>query len=81
MMKFPLTAMALALFMFSASALAGSVADFETGFRDTYATYRTALFGTNSGDAHKSKRAIGDFGDRWRDLISENGSVPPPGRS
>ena len=78
MTKLSLTAMPLALFVLCASALAGPMADFETGFRDIYASYRKALFATNSGDAEKSRRAIGDFASRWRDLVDKNASTPPP---
>lgn len=77
-MKLSLTTIPLALVLLSASALAGPMADFESGFRTTYASYRTALFATNSGDADKSKRALSDFDNSWRDLVSRNGSAPPP---
>jgi len=69
---------ALALVVLSSAAFAGPMADFETGFRNTYAGYRMALFATNSGDPDKSKRAIGDFETSWRALVSQNGSAPPP---
>jgi hypothetical protein len=78
-MKRSLTAISLIVALASSSsAFAGPMADFETGFRDTYASYRMALFATNSGDAGKSKHAIGEFDTRWRDLVSQNGSAPPP---
>ncbi|MDP2731799.1 MAG: hypothetical protein Q8O63_01605 [Hoeflea sp.] len=77
-MKLSLTTLPLALVFLASTAFAGPVADFETGFRDTYASYRMALFATNSGDPDKSTRAIGDFDSRWRDLVSQNGSAPPP---
>lgn len=78
-MKRSLTAISLIIALASASsALAGPVADFEAEFRDTYASYRMALFATNSGDASKSKHAINDLNARWGGLVSRNGSTPPP---
>ncbi len=78
-MKRSLSAISLIVAMAStSSALAGPMADFETGFRDTYASYRMALFATNTGDAEKSKHAISELGTRWDKLVSENGSTPPP---
>jgi len=77
-MKIQLTALPLILALASSSAFAGPVADFEAGFRETYGSYRMALFATNSGDAGKSIKAIGEFETRWRDLVSKNGTTPPP---
>ncbi|MBU2484556.1 MAG: hypothetical protein KKG78_05670 [Alphaproteobacteria bacterium] len=78
-MKHALTAVSLIVALTAASfALAGPVADFETGFRTTYASYRMALFATNTGDAEKSKHAIGEFDSRWDALVSESAATPPP---
>jgi soluble cytochrome b562 len=78
MMKRTLTSLTLTLALATSAALAGPMADFETGFRTTYASYRMALFATNTGDADKSKHAIGEFDTRWRDLVSQSLSSPPP---
>ena len=78
-MKHALTAVSLIVALAaSSSAFAGPVADFEAGFRDTYASYRMALFATNTGNADKSKHAIGEFDSRWDALVSENAKTPPP---
>lgn len=78
-MKHALTTLSLiAALTAASSALAGPMADFEAGFRTTYASYRMALFATNTGDAEKSKHAIGEFGSRWDNLVSENATTPPP---
>lgn len=78
-MKHALTAVSLIVALAaSSSALAGPVADFEAGFRATYASYRMALFATNTGDVDKSKHAIGAFDSRWDALVSGNATTPPP---
>lgn len=78
-LKHALTAVSLVVALAaSSSAMAGPVADFEAGFRATYASYRMALFATNTGDADKSSQAISAFDSRWEALVSENGATPPP---
>jgi len=59
-------------------ALAGPVADFEGDFAGMYASYRGALFATNSGDAAKSGKALGALDSAWAALTTEYGTTPPP---
>lgn len=77
-MKKKLTLMSLALVLASSVAFAGQFADFETGLRQTYASYRMALFATNSGDKEKTEKAVNQFDRNWGDMVSRYGSNPPP---
>jgi hypothetical protein len=70
--------LSLAFCAFGAPAFAGPVSDFETSFDEMYATYRTALFATNSGNAEKSAQAVQGLGQQWQSLMATYGQAPPP---
>ncbi len=63
---------------FVGSALAGPVADFEAAYDGAYASYRTALFATNSGDAAKSVGALTQLDAGWAALMAQYRASPPP---
>lgn len=77
MKKLSLSVALLALLM-SGAVSAGPVSEFEAAFSDAYASYRTALFATNSGDAAKSQLALQAFDDKWAALMSSHAASPPP---
>ncbi len=84
MKKLSSSAALLALLM-SGAALAGPVSEYEAAFSEVYASYRTALFVTNSGDAAKSsgdaaksRLALQAFDDKWAALMSRYAASPPP---
>lgn len=77
-MKPKLILISLALALASSAAFAGPFADFETGLRQTYASYRMALFATNSGNKDKTETAIGDFDKSWGEIVARYGPTPPP---
>ncbi|WP_137701204.1 hypothetical protein [Marimonas lutisalis] len=62
---------------FANPANAGPVADFEAQYRDAYASYRAALFTTNSGDAAAAEKATNSFSEKWQALIDAWGNPPP----
>lgn len=66
------------LALHSAPGSAGPVTDFETSFSDMYASYRSSLFATNSGNAEASEKAIGGFGIKWDALTATYAATPPP---
>ncbi|MDQ2090620.1 hypothetical protein [Marimonas arenosa] len=70
--------LALALLFAPLAATAGPVADFETAYRDAYATYRKALFLTNSGDTAGSAEAAHALSDKWTALRDSWEAAPPP---
>lgn len=59
-------------------ALAGPFADFESQLREAYATYRTALFQTNSGKAEDSAKALAEVARQWDGLRADWAAGPPP---
>jgi hypothetical protein len=60
------------------AASAGPVSDFEASYRGMYATYRAALFATNTGDPAKATAALTHFADEWTTLTSTYAAAPPP---
>ena len=77
-MKHRLVRPLLALALTIGAAHAGPVQDFEAALRGSYATYRTALFATNTGDAAKSAKAMAAFADSWGGLSATYSKTPPP---
>lgn len=73
-----LTNAAFSVWIISGAAAAGPVTDFEVAFSDAYASYRTALFATNSGDAVKSQQVLQAFDEKWAALVSNYAASPPP---
>lgn len=71
-------ATALFLSIGVAPALAGAVSEFETAYNTAYASYRTALFATNSGDATKSSGALKQLDGNWTALAVQYLASPPP---
>jgi soluble cytochrome b562 len=67
-----------ALMISTTCAIAGPVADFDKAFADVYAAYRVALFTTNTGDGEKSKKALGQFTEKWTAMTGEYSKSPPP---
>ncbi|MGB8818536.1 MAG: hypothetical protein WCC66_11510 [Rhizobiaceae bacterium] len=68
----------LALAASTASAFAGTVADFEKALQGAYADYRAALFMTNMGKADESSKAVASMSAKWADIEKTWGSSPPP---
>jgi hypothetical protein len=60
------------------AASAGPVSDFEASYRGMYATYRAALFATNTGDPAKATSALTHFADERETLTSTYAAAPPP---
>ena len=77
-MSFRFAVIPLVVSLQCSAAFAGPVADFEGAFSGMYASYRAALFATNSGDAAKSAKALGAFDGAWADLVGDYGQTPPP---
>lgn len=73
-----LLALPIALVLQGAAAFAGPIAEFEQKFDAMYASYRMALFATNTGDAEKSAKALGAFDMKWAGLAAEYARTPPP---
>jgi len=71
-------AMAVVLAAIGTVGWAGPAAQFDAAFRDVYASYRAALFPTNSGDSAKSEAAIGSLEAGWSAIEAEYGDAPPP---
>jgi len=61
-----------------APVLAGPVTDFDDAYDVAYASYRTALFATNSGDADKSDGALKQLDSTWKGLTAKYLASPPP---
>ncbi|MGO4910378.1 hypothetical protein ACEN2J_18880 [Pseudorhodobacter sp. W20_MBD10_FR17] len=59
-------------------AFAGPVAEFDAAFDGMYASYRVALFATNSGNAEKSAAAMAGMEQQWQGLLASYGQTPPP---
>ena len=59
-------------------AFAGPFADFEGQLRQAYATYRAALFQTNTGEAEGAARALAGLAQKWDGLNAEWAASPPP---
>lgn len=59
-------------------ATAGPVTDFESAFRQAWASYREALFRTNSGDATAAADALSRFDEQWAALMETWRDAPPP---
>jgi len=59
-------------------ALAGPFADFESQLRDAYATYRAALFQTNTGKEDGSAKALAGLARKWDGLSADWAASPPP---
>ena len=59
-------------------ALAGPFVDFENQLRDAYATYRAALFQTNTGTAEGSAKALAGLARKWDGLSADWAASPPP---
>jgi hypothetical protein len=57
---------------------AGSGADFDAAYDKAYASYRTALFATNTGDATKSVGALKQLDSNWTELMAAYRLNPPP---
>jgi hypothetical protein len=72
----PLAALCFASVLTAAHA--GPVQDFENQLRGSYASYRAALFATNSGDAAKSAKALDGFGQSWSGIAGSYAKAPPP---
>jgi len=66
------------LSLIAAPVIAAPVTDFEAAYDTTYASYRTALFATNMGDAAKSIDALGLLDSNWTGLITQYRASPPP---
>jgi hypothetical protein len=64
-----LSSNALIVAPLSASAYAGPMADAETALRGAYASYRVALFATNSGIAEKCAISLESFANDWADVM------------
>lgn len=73
-----LLATAFVLSLNAASVAAGPVADFEAAYDTAYASYRTALFATNTGDAAKSIGALQQLDRNWTGLMAQYRASPPP---
>ncbi|MGB5557957.1 MAG: hypothetical protein WBN04_08080 [Paracoccaceae bacterium] len=73
-----LAALAVSVLGSSGAAMAGPNADFNATFSDTYASYRSALFATNSGNPEKSQQALDTFDAKWTALLSDYSATPPP---
>lgn len=73
-----LSAAAIAIILSTVFAEAGPVRDFDESFADAYASYRMALFATNSGDTEKSNRALDSFSGKWTRLATNYLASPPP---
>lgn len=57
---------------------AGAFRDAEMQLRDAYASYRTALFATNSGNAQATAGAMTAFEAKWTALSADWSAAPPP---
>jgi hypothetical protein len=77
-MSRPFRSAALALFLLTGTVQAGPVAEFEAEFRPLYASYRAALFHTNSGKTDLATEALTKLADGWAALGAEYGATPPP---
>ncbi len=73
---FPLATFGFAIALTAAQA--GPVQDFESILRQSYGSYRTALFATNSGDAAKSAKALDGFAQSWSGIAGTYAKAPPP---
>ncbi|MCG6901233.1 MAG: hypothetical protein LJE68_00990 [Rhodobacter sp.] len=77
-MSFRFAVIPLVVSLQCSAAFAGPVAEFEGEFAGMYASYRMALFATNSGDGAKSAKALGAFDGAWSALTADYGQTPPP---
>lgn len=77
-MKPVLSALALAALLWPAAALSGPVRDFEQAYADMYASYRAALFMTNTGDAAASEKSHAALRMKWDSLGHDWAQTPPP---
>lgn len=68
----------LAAAVLAGAALAGPVTEFERAFGKVYASYRTALFMTNSGNAETSGASLAAFAAGWSALAQAYRAAPPP---
>lgn len=73
-----LLASAFALSFSVTPVLAGPVTDFEAAYNTAYASYRTALFATNTGDAARSAAVLGQLDSNWAGLMAQYRTSPPP---
>lgn len=71
-------AAAFVLSLGAAPVLAGPVTDFDDAYDVAYASYRIALFATNSGDAAKSDGALKQLDSTWTVLTGKYRASPPP---
>jgi hypothetical protein len=60
-----------ALSLYIAPVVAGPVTDFEAAYDTAYASYRIALFATNTGDIVKSVGALEQLDSEWIGLMIE----------
>ncbi|WP_172332073.1 hypothetical protein [Mangrovicoccus sp. HB161399] len=65
-------------FLAAGAAAAGPASDFEAAFRDMYASYRTALFRTNSGQQEEAAAAMASLSEQLSVLAVTYGPAPPP---
>lgn len=77
-MKRPVLSLALAALFSPLPVAAGPVSEFEAAYRDAYATYRAALFKTNSGDAAGSAMVGNALSEKWTALLDTWEAAPPP---
>jgi len=77
-MKRSLISGAVLAVAFATAASAGPVTDFENAYRQMYASYRAALFKTNSGQQDASAQAIAAFGEKLAALSGTYADAPPP---
>lgn len=70
--------LALPALLAAGAVTAGPVSDFETGYRQMYASYRAALFKTNAGNKDESAAALTKLADQMQTLSAAYGDAPPP---
>ncbi|MFN3658956.1 MAG: hypothetical protein ACK4UO_17035 [Pseudolabrys sp.] len=68
----------LLLVTLASAALAGPIAEFNAAFRQTYASYRSALAVTNTPNREGSEKAVGALQSSWSAFAAKYRSSPPP---